>query len=79
MSANVDRAGSKLMNTLVVDQTGILNRNFSVRFTLTTLYNLLLIPNSVRIGFGPAMKTAHQDDSNNTPPQPIYEFQAVFP
>ena len=35
------------------------------------------MPNSVRIGFGPVMKTAHQDDSNDTP-QPICEFQVRF-
>ena len=36
------------------------------------------MPNSVRIGFGTAMKWAHQDDSNDTP-QPICEFQVDFP
>ena len=36
------------------------------------------MPNPVCIGFGPAMKTAHQEDSNDTP-QPIGESQVSFP
>ena len=42
------------------------------------LSNLKWMPISVRIGFDTAMKTAHQDDSNDTP-QPICEFQVGFP
>ena len=33
------------------------------------------MPNSVSLGFGPAMKRAHQDDSNNT----ACEGQVDFP
>ena len=36
------------------------------------------MPNSVSKGFDTAMRTAHQDDSNNTP-QSMCEFQVVFP
>ena len=35
------------------------------------------MPNSVSIGFGTAMKLAHQDDSNDTP-QPICVCQVDF-
>ena len=36
------------------------------------------MPKSVSIGFGTAIKRAHQDDSNDTP-QPTGEFQVGFP
>ena len=55
-----------------------LNENWWNDQNWTQLSNLWWIPNSVSIGFGPAWKWAHQDDSNDTP-QSICECQVDFP
>ena len=36
------------------------------------------MPNLLRVGFATAIKTVHQDDSNDTP-QPVGERQVSFP